>query len=182
VQKKGIEYAIRAVAKARERHPENRYEIIGDGPLRGALEKLVAELGLKESVILHGTKDSEFIRQRMAKAHVLILASVTADNGDQEGTPVTLMEAQASGLPVLSTRHSGIPEVVLDGKSGFLVPERDVEALAERLAFLVEHPEVCRELGACGRKHIEAQFDLRQLNRDLVRIYEQTAGNFSVSN
>jgi colanic acid/amylovoran biosynthesis glycosyltransferase len=178
VEKKGIEYAIRAVASAREKSPNLRYDIVGDGPLRTALEKLIDELGLRQNVFLHGAKNNQFIQQQMAEAHIFMLSSVTAANGDQEGTPVSIMEAQASGLPVLSTFHSGIPEVVIDGESGFLLPERDVAALAEKLGFLIEHPEVCRKMGARGRRHVEAEYDLRKLNRDLVDIYEQTLTRF----
>src|SRR5207248_73103 len=134
--------------------------------------------GLQSNVFLHGAKDSEFVRQRMAAAHAFVLPSVTAEDGDQEGTPVSLMEAQASGLPVLSTRHSGIPEVVRDGETGFLLPERDVAALAEKTLFLIEHPEICLRMGARGREHVEAQFDIRKLNRDLAGLYEQTMARF----
>lgn len=179
VQKKGIEFAIRAAAAASRKHPDIRYDIIGDGPLRADLQRLTVECGLQSRVTLHGAKDNQFVRKRMAGADIFILSSVTADNGDQEGTPVSLMEAQAGGLPVLSTEHSGIPEVVLNGESGFLVPERDVTALTEKLSFLIEHPEVRERMGARGREHVEAQFDLRRLNRDLVEIYRESVGRFS---
>jgi colanic acid/amylovoran biosynthesis glycosyltransferase len=178
VEKKGIEYAIRAMATLQHNYPVLRYEIIGDGPLRSSLEQLTQKLGLEGKVVLHGARDSQFVQERMAAAHVFILPSVTAADGDQEGTPVSLMEAQASGLPVLATRHSGIPEVVLDGVSGFLLPERDVEGLAQKLVYLLENPEVCRALGARGRQHVENQFDLRKLNQDLAVIYRQTMARF----
>jgi colanic acid/amylovoran biosynthesis glycosyltransferase len=178
VQKKGIEFGLRAVALARQRHPELHYDIVGDGPLRSSLQKLAAELGLTNHVTFHGFKDNHFNRQLMTQAHIFALPSVTADNGDQEGTPISLIEAQASGLPVLSTRYSGIPEIVLDGGSGFLVSERDAPALAEKLSLLIERPELCNQFGACGRKHVEAQFELRQANQDLVRVYEETRERF----
>ncbi len=177
VEKKGIEFAIRAVAIAREQHPEIRYDIIGDGPLRASLEKLIAELRVSDIVTLHGAASNQAVREKMKQAHIFLLPSVTAQNGDQEGTPVSLIEAQASGLPVVSTRHSGIPEVVLDNESGFLVAERDVKLLAEKLLLLVQNPRLCGQFGACGRKHVEAQFDVHRLNTELVRIYEQTVRN-----
>jgi colanic acid/amylovoran biosynthesis glycosyltransferase len=177
VEKKGIEFAIRAIAHLREKHPGIRYDIIGDGPLRASLEKLVAELRLDEIVRFHGTASNQVVREKMKQAHIFLLSSVTAQNGDQEGTPVSLIEAQACGLPVISTRHSGIPEVVLDGESGFLVAERDAEALADKLSLLIENPRLCDQFGACGRKHVEAQFDVHRLNTELVRIYEQTVRN-----
>ena len=178
VEKKGIEYALRAVARVREKCPDVKYEIIGDGPLQPSLEKLADELGLRHNVQWHGAKDNSFVQQQMAEAHVFLLPSVTAANGDQEGTPVSLMEAQASGLPVLSTRHSGIPEVVLDGESGFLVAERDVSGLTEKLFYLIEHPEVCRSMGLRGRQHVEDEFDVRKLNRDLAALYEKIVEQF----
>ncbi len=178
VEKKGIEYALQAVARLVPTHPDLRYDIIGDGPLQPVLTKLAGQLGLGRVAVFHGARDSQFVQQRVAEAHLFLLPSVTAANGDQEGTPVSLMEAQAAGLPVLSTVHSGIPEVVLDGATGFLVPERDVAGLAERLRYLIEHPEACRALGRRGRQHIEEQFDLRKLNRDLVALYGQTIERF----
>ena len=126
VEKKGIEYALQAVARLRQTYPKLQYDIIGDGPLQPALTRLAGQLGLEQVVVFHGAKDSRFVRERITEAHFFLLPSVTAADGDQEGTPVSLMEAQAAGLPVLSTTHSGIPEVVLDGASGFLVSERDV--------------------------------------------------------
>lgn len=181
VQKKGIEFGLRAVAIARQKHSELHYDIVGDGPLRSSLQKLATELGLNNHVTFHGFKDNHFNRQLMTRAHIFALPSITADNGDQENTPISLIEAQASGLPVLSTRYSGIPEIVLDGKSGFLVPERDTPALAEKLLLLIERPELCNQFGACGRKHVEAQFELHQANQDLVRLYEETRERFRQS-
>ncbi len=109
----------------------------------------------------------------MASAHILVLSSVTAADGDQECTPVSLMDAQAAGLPVLSTRHSGIPEVVLDGRSGFLVPEGDVAGLAGRLLHLLDHPEAWPEMGRDGRRHIEQNYNCATLAGQLVASYEQ---------
>ena len=136
-EKKGIHIALRAVAMVRERGADLRYDVIGEGPMREQLELLVDELSLSDIVHLHGERDGAYVRERLAEAHIFLLASVTAPNGDQEGTPVSLMEAQACGLPVLSTLHSGIPEVVADGASGLLVPEGGAEALAAGLEQLI---------------------------------------------
>ncbi|MEO7685210.1 MAG: glycosyltransferase [Gemmatimonadaceae bacterium] len=127
VEKKGFEYSIRAVARVRDVGPGLRYDIVGDGPLHQQLENLIRELGVERKVFLHGSQTGEVVQRMMAEAHLFVLASVTAANGDQEGTPVSLLEAQASGLPVLSTWHSGIPEVVLHEQTGFLVAERDTK-------------------------------------------------------
>ena len=85
------------------------------------------------------------------------------------------MEAQAAGLPVVSTRTGGIPDVVVDGESGFLVRDRDSDALGERILFLLEHPELWPSLGRRGRSHVEKHFDVRILNERLVEIYETAA-------
>jgi len=181
VEKKGIEYAIRAVALARESHPHIRYDIIGEGVLRARLERLIAALGLGEHVILHGARTSAEVRQMMAVAHAFLLPSVTAADGDEEGQGVALVEAQATGLPVLATQHGPFPEVVGDGVTGFLVPERDHRALAERLISLIEHPEIATEMGRCGRRRVEERFDSRMLDRQVMATYEWAIEQFRQS-
>jgi len=176
VEKKGLEYSIKAVAKVVKKHPHVEYNVAGDGPLGSHLESLISESGVKEQVRLLGWQDQDQIRRLYQESHIFVLASVIARNGDQEGTPTVLMEAQAQGLPIVSTLHSGIPEIVLDGRSGFLVPERDVDALAERLQYLIEHPECWPEMGRAGRRFVEEHHDIKKLNRRLVRIYEGLVG------
>ena len=171
VEKKGIEFSLRAFARARGTCPRMMYEIVGDGPLRGNLSGLIDELALREAVVMHGAAEGAAVRALLSRAHLFVLASVTAADGDQEGTPVSLLEAQAAGLPVLSTRHAGIPEVVLDGETGFLVPERDVDGLAERMAFLASHPEACAVMGARGREFAARRFDLAATLQQLLRVY-----------
>lgn len=156
VEKKGLEYSIRAVATVRATHPEVRYDIIGDGPLRAQLQSLIEGLRQHEAITLHGAKEGDVIRAFLAEAHLFVLASVTSGDGDEEGTPVSLLEAQASGLPVIATRHAGIPEIVRDGETGFLVAERDVDALTMRLTELVENPSLGMEMGRRGRRFLTA--------------------------
>jgi colanic acid/amylovoran biosynthesis glycosyltransferase len=179
VEKKGFEFAIRAIALVRRKYSNLRYDIIGDGPLRTALQRLVRELGLEEVVSLLGAADSDFIRERMAQAHLFLLASVTASDADQEGIPVSLMEAQATGLPVLSTNHSGIPELIADGASGTLVPERDTEALADRLVHMIEHSSEWPRMGREGRRIVEARFNVTALNHDLAQLYKEVCAKFA---
>jgi colanic acid/amylovoran biosynthesis glycosyltransferase len=181
VEKKGLEYALRAVATVRCKHPNLRYEIIGEGPLRPALERLIGQLDLGSVVTLRGALDADMVRRSFAESHLYMLASVTAADGDQEGIPVSLMEAQSCGLPVLSTRHSGIPELVADGGSGFLVEERNADDLANRLLYLVENPREWPAMGDRGRKIVEAQFDIDALNRDLLRLYDGVVAQFRSS-
>ncbi|MBA2245204.1 MAG: glycosyltransferase [Gemmatimonadetes bacterium] len=176
-EKKGIEYALRAVALAAERRPELRYEVIGDGPLRQPLATLADSLGLSGKVCFHSVQTEEFVQRAMQEADIFLLPSVTAANGDEEGTPTVLMEASSCELPVVSTLHSGIPEVVLDGATGFLVPERDVTALADRLHRLLGNAELRHMLGAAGRRHIETHFDTRKLSRQLEELYHEVLGS-----
>ena len=173
VEKKGIEYAIRAVAKVVKSYPNIVYQIAGDGPLREAIENLIMELDLSNNVKLLGWMTQDELLQLYADAHIFVLSSVTAANGDQEGQGLVLQEAQAMGLPVLSTLHNGIPDGVLDGQSGFLVPERDVNALAEKLSYLIEHPQVWSDMGRAGRTYVEKHYDIDRLNEWLVEIYRK---------
>ncbi|MCG8365967.1 MAG: glycosyltransferase [Pseudanabaenales cyanobacterium] len=174
VEKKGVEYGIRAVAKLAKDHRNLEYMIVGDGYLREPLEQLIQELEVADIVKLVGWKQQAEIIQLLSHADILLAPSVTSrKNGDQEGIPVVLMEAMAMGLPVLSTQHSGIPELVEDGVSGFLVPEQDVTALAEKLALLIKYPERWPEMGKAGRLQVENHFEIHQLNDQLIQIYEQ---------
>jgi len=176
VEKKGIEYAIKAVASVLGEYPHIEYSIAGDGPLRGDLENLIGELDVGDRIRLLGWKRQEEIVGLVKRADILLATSVTSEDGDQEGIPVVLMEALAQGLPVLSTYHSGIPELVQDGKSGFLVPERDVDALAEKLEHLVKHQEIWADMGRAGRDYVERYYDIDKLNDQLVQLYQQLLG------
>jgi len=172
VKKKGLEFGIQAVAKLIKKYPNLEYKIAGDGPLRNELEALITKFNVQDKIKLLGWMEHGEVRRLMQEAHIFILPSITSQDGDQEGIPVVLMEAQAVGLPIISTWHSGIPELVIDGKSGFLVSERDVDALAEKLEYLIKHPEVWPEMGRFGRKFVEEHYDIKKLNKRLVEIYQ----------
>ncbi|WP_375513809.1 glycosyltransferase [uncultured Nostoc sp.] len=172
VEKKGIEYSIRAVAKVLKNYSNIEYKIIGEGYLRKSLEKLTTQLKITNKVKFLGGQTQDEIRQIYADSHIFILSSVTASDGDKEGQALVLQEAQAMGLPVLSTLHNGIPDGVLDGKSGFLVPEKDVNALADKLSYLVEHPETWSSMGLAGRLFVEKNYDINMLNDKLIEIYK----------
>jgi len=173
---KGHEYVIRAVARLREQGCNITYDIAGDGPLKKNLEALIHELNLEQTVNLHGSLDSLGIRTLLDRSHIFILASVSID-GDQEGQGLALQEAQAAGLPVIATNHGALPEGLSAGESGFLVPERDVTALAERLKYLVAHAELWASMGRKGRAFVEKNFDIQKLNYMLNVIYERVIEN-----
>jgi colanic acid/amylovoran biosynthesis glycosyltransferase len=171
VEKKGLVYSIKAVAKVLKTYPNLQYQIVGDGTLKRQLHALIIRLGIEDKVKLLGWMNQDEVRELYEKAHIFVLPSVTARNGDQEGQGLVLQEAEAMGLPVISTLHNGIPEGVLDGQSGFLVGERDVDALANKLQYLIEHPEIWLEMGLAGRKFVEKHYDIEKLNDRLVEIY-----------
>jgi len=173
IEKKGIEYGIRAVAELVKNHPEIEYSIIGDGCLKEHLQDLIQELDVSYNVKLLGWKHHQEIIEVFKDSHIFIAPSITAEDGNQDGVPNVLKEAMAMGLPVIGTRHGGIVELVKDGVSGFLVPERDAEALAGKLRYLVEHPEIWSIMGKAGRAHVEAYYDMQKLNDELVEIYQK---------
>ncbi len=174
VAKKGIECALKAVAALLREHSTIEYMIIGDGPLRAHLEALTRSLGITNAVRFSGWEARPEVVKALSEADILLAPSVTSESGDEEGTPVVIMEALACGVPVVSTRHAGIPEVVDDGVSGFLVPERQPEALALALQRLVRDPELRESMGARGRAAMRERHDIRKLNENLIQIYRAT--------
>ncbi len=172
VEIKGVRYAIEAIAKLKFAGHRVQYDIIGDGPERSSLETQIKQLGLCDTVHLHGARGSLYVSEAMAQSHIFLLPSINL-HGDEEGTPVSLMEAQASGMPVLASRTGGIPEVVREGCSGLLFPERDTDAIADKMIYLLGHRGQWAQMGACGRAHVLENFDLHKLSRQLVSIYQQ---------
>ena len=171
-EEKGHRYAIEATSEVAKKYKNIEYIIAGDGSLRSELENLVSKLEIQSYIKFLGGVDQDEVLELYQQAHIFILPSVIAKSGGTEGQGLVLQEAQAVGLPVISTSIGGIPEGVLDGKSGFLVPERDVDALSVKLYFLITHPELWPEMGRCGRKFVEEQYDIQKLNQRLVKIYE----------
>lgn len=172
VEKKGIDHALRALATVAP-DVDWHYRIVGDGPLRAELEALAAELGIAARVDFLGWRDNAEVKTIIAECQVLLAPSVTAREGDEEGIPVVLMEAAAGGLAIVSTRHSGIPELVRDGVSGLLADERDVAGLGRAIERLARDQELALDLGRHGRELVEAEFDIAVLNRRLVAMLEE---------
>lgn len=170
-EKKGVAYAIEAVTRLLSRGEKIQYMVVGDGVLRDNLQQLIEGMGIERQVKLLGWKTHEEIKMLLDESHVLMAPSLTAESGDQEGIPNAIKEAMASGLPVISTLHSGIPELVTDGVSGLLVPERDAASLADALAHLISHPEICKEMGQAGRRQVEQKFDTNSLTKKLEELY-----------
>lgn len=171
--KKGLRYAIEAMPAVRRRYPTVSYEIVGDGPLKGELERLTEQLDLQNVVTFHGARDARFVRDTLASSHIFVLPSVTPATGDQEGEPVSLMEAMAAGLPVVSTLHGGIPELIENTVTGLLVDERDSVALADAIIHLADHPETWGRMTEAARAHVVATHDIEVLNDRLIEIYDE---------
>ena len=176
-EKKGHEYLIKAFVKVVEEFPGAKLKIVGGGPLQKELAALVREEHLEGVVELLGARGQNEIPGLVAVADVGALTSVTARDGDREGTPVFLMEAQAMGLPVVSSNHSGIPEVVRDGETGLLVEEKSILGIAEALKKLLRDPELQRKMGQEGRKHIERHFSTDAWKNNLNSIYKNLTKN-----
>lgn len=171
VEKKGVEYGIRSIAELAKMNPNIRYDIIGDGPLRNMLSQLIIDLGIVDFVKLHGWQDKHGVIAALERAHIMLAPSVTGQDGDQEGIPVALMEAMAIGIPVVSTLHSGIPELIENHISGLLVPERDFKQMADKAYFLIQNPGAYENIAMAARRRIETDFNIFQLTLKLENIF-----------
>ena len=170
VEKKGTRLLIEALAG----RGGARLVVIGEGPLRRALERQARAAGVDARFL--GALPADEVAAWMRRAALLAAPSLTAGDGDAEGLPNVVVEAAASGLPVVATIHSGIPEAVADGKTGFLVPEGDPGALAERLAILLGSADLRREMALAARRLAEERFDRARLTARLEAIYDRVAG------
>jgi colanic acid/amylovoran biosynthesis glycosyltransferase len=173
IEKKAHLFTLRALAQLRERRPDIdfRFDIVGEGPDEAALKAEAARLKLMDRVTFHGALPHDRTLALLNAASVFVLPSVTAANGDMEGIPVSIMEAMAQGLLVISTFHSGIPELVEPGKEGILVPERDEAALSQKIEWALTHAECWPEFAKSARRKVELEFNRERLNRRLGDFY-----------
>lgn len=164
---KGMEHGIDAISRLKSALPDVaiRLRLVGDGPERQSLSERVQKLGLDASVRFLGALGRDEVRDELRTADLFLLPSLG------EATPVSLMEAQSTGLPVVATRVGAVEEVVLDGISGRLVAPGDSRALAAALADLIRDPAVWGTMGRAGRSHVEANYDIRTLVLELEAIY-----------
>lgn len=169
---KGSRYLLRAFANVAPRYADAKLVVIGAGPLRNSLQRLAAALGIGERVRFLGALPHPEVLQWMRRAAMLVLPSVRTATGRVEGLGMVSLEAAATGVPVIGSAVGGIPECVIDGQTGFLVPERDVGALAERIAELLDDPARRQRMGTAGRALIERQFDIRRQTAALESHYD----------
>jgi glycosyltransferase involved in cell wall biosynthesis len=157
---KGQTFLIEACRKLHERGMDFQCHFVGDGPDKANLSELASQAGLSEKIIFHGRQKQERIAQLLQEADVLAAPSVPTKDGRREGIPVVLMEAMSSGVPVVASKLSGIPELVVDGRTGLLAPPGDVDALANALEHYYRDSALRKRLGFAGREKVLAEFDL----------------------
>jgi colanic acid/amylovoran biosynthesis glycosyltransferase len=174
VEKKGFEHLIRAVAIAGDRSAF-RVRLVGDGELRPGLEASARELGVEDRIEFVGWLSNREVGGAMRDADLFVAPSVTAADGDMEGMPLVIAEAMATGLPVIGSRHSGIPEAVREGENGVLIEERDDEALAAALIRFSD-PAIRLEAGRRSRGIVEADFNSSTQGARLASVLREVAG------
>lgn len=171
VEVKGFRYAIEGFRTVVQKYPHAKYIIVGNGPERASLEELIISLGLSNSVYLVGEKIDQEVRNLYEKASIFILPSIVTAKGTEEGQGLVLQEAQASGIPVIASNVGGIAEGMIDGTTGFLVPPKNPNALAEKILYLLDHPGQRKIMGEAGRSFVQDRFAMEKLIEKLIHLY-----------
>ena len=170
IAKKGFASLIRACALLVKRGRSFRCEIFGEGPLENELRAQIEELGLRELVQLPGPKPQHELRERLANASVFVLSSVPEADGGMDNLPTVIMEAMATGLPVVSTRIGGIPEMVVDNETGFLVQPEDAVTLAEAIERVTNDGSLGQKLGQAGYERAQKLFSIEKNVKELCAL------------
>jgi glycosyltransferase involved in cell wall biosynthesis len=160
INKKAPYYDVLAIKQVAEKHPDVKLYLAGEGELLNATQNLIRYFKLEDNIKLLGIISPDEFRAILSKVTGFIQHSVTAINGDMEGTPVSVMEASAAGIPVIATRHAGIPDVIIDGETGLLVDEHDVDGMAKQILKLIENPGLAKILGQAGKENIRINFNM----------------------
>lgn len=170
---KGPRKTIRAFAKALKEVPEARLRMVGGGELYFESRKLANELSIDKQVDFLEVLASEAVSREMSHARAFVQHSVTASNGETEGAPVAIMEAGATGLPVISTIHAGIPDIIINGETGILVEEGDIDGMAKAMIAMLKDPEKASEMGRKAHQHVQQYFSLQRNIRILTETMER---------
>jgi glycosyltransferase involved in cell wall biosynthesis len=178
VAKKGQQHTLRAFALTLRQLPRARLVMIGDGPLLSSCRALASELGIQTAVSFLGARNHVEVASWLRRADVLVQHSVRATDGDSEGTPLALLEAAAASIPVVSTRHTGIPEIVDHERTGLLVEEGDVATMAEQMSRLGQDAPLRARLGAAARTLVVERFDIARTIQSLAGIVLPPAARF----
>ncbi len=175
VTKKGFTYLLDAAALLRDRGHDIHVNIIGDGPERERLTAQIERLGLQEHVTMLGAMPNRDVWDVLLRSHALVAPSVQAADGNMDGIPNVTLEAMAMARPVIGTELSGIPEVVIPGKTGLLAPPADAEALADAMAYMATHHEEAAAMGQEARAFVRAHFDLTTNTRVQIELLGEAA-------
>ena len=173
IGKKGLDVSLRAFAAFCAEFPESRFTIAGEGPLLEPMQRLAAELGVADRVHFAGFLGSRELCALYHESHAFLHPSQTTEDQNQEGVPNSMLEAMATGLPVLATLHGGIPEAVEDNRTGLLVEERDGDRLLDNLRRLAREDGLWHRLGPAGARSVRDQFEQRAQIRRLEAIYDE---------
>lgn len=172
VEKKAPHLTLLAFNKVAAKIGSARLVMVGDGPLLPFCKDLVKGLGLVEKVIFTGALPFESIKGLMESSIAFVQHSITAGNGDSEGTPVAVLEAQAAGLPVIATYHAGIPDVVVQNETGYLVDEHNVDCMGEYMLKILQPATDIKKMGTAARERVRNQFNLERYLHDLHEAIE----------
>jgi glycosyltransferase involved in cell wall biosynthesis len=178
VEKKGFPFLIRACKLLRDQGYHARCVIVGSGLQEEALHCLVHDLDMEDRIELPGWLDQTRVRAYLEEATVFALPCIVAANGDRDGIPAVLMEAMAMAKPCVSTTVSGIPELIVDGHTGLLVPEKDATALADALSRLLDDAALARRLGQAGREKVCDDFNLDSITSQILHLFLTKAGDW----
>ncbi len=173
IAKKGLRTALRAFARFRANQPKSRFVIAGEGPMREELEDLGTELGVRDAVEFRGFLSQKDLAALYRDSHIFVHPSEVTQDKNQEGVPNSMLEAMATGLPVLATRHGGIPEAVTHERHGILVPERDVDALHAAMKQITADAELCYVYGQAASRQVREEFELGRAIDALEEIYDE---------
>jgi len=177
VDKKAHYLTLLAFKKVHERFPQAKFIFAGDGPLLEICQEISKAYGLNGSVTFMGSVSHEKVAEIMRTARAFVLHCITPASGNKEGTPNVIMEASAIGLPVVSTKHAGIKDVIIHGETGFLVEERDVDAMAGYMVQLLENPEQAEKMGQAGRERIKQNFTIEISSEKVWQLIKKVASS-----
>ena len=173
VEKKGLEYALRALAKLRKDFVF-QFRVIGSGNLEKKMHQLAGELELMRQIKWLGVQSHRRVIQELINCDILIQPSITAADGDTEGgAPTVILEAQACGMPVVSTHHADIPHITEPDESALLSAEKDVASISENIRFLIKNPDIWSKMGEKGRRFVEKYHDIEKEVVALEKLYER---------
>lgn len=175
--KKAPYYTLLAFAQIAKNHSDATLILAGDGVLLNMCQNLAKHLQIEKQVSFPGVITPEAYRELLSESLAFVQHSITASSGDMEGTPLAVLEASAAGLPVISTKHAGIPDVIIDGKTGLLCEEHDVILMANHMNDLLSDVEKAKKMGAAGKKHIEKNFSMERHITVLQKVLEDTSNS-----